>query len=267
MFSGTPGILLGRVSGWKHWDEQTHAGNACQLETCWDFEYLVKGAPLGGHYRAFFAVCEKLRPALSHTMWLVGPDFRSVMKAMPALRGTNGFVEQYRSFMRRVRAASASRWISRGWWRIVTVHVQPVMNHGALMATLGRSSPWRLLSAVTRQCLLGLIREMVGWDRPGVFAGRPFRVVIGSLAAVGYGRTLREARKTWSAQVFRGGVGSFASLACTPFVGKIVRPRLLRRFWMIVRWQLPCWATSFSLRRIRLGRTVGTRSRCFTGRA
>ena len=235
------GYLIGSI-GMNKFMREIHEN----LKTCWDFKHLVTKLRREHHYRAFFAVCEKLRPTLNHTMWPGGPgvsagapgaggpgvsagapgvgeDFRFVTHAMPALRGTNGFFEQYRSLMQRVRAAGASRRISRGWWRIETVSVQPVMRHGALMVTLGQSSPWRFLSDVARQCLFGLIGEMVGWDRPGVFTGRPFRVSIGSLAAVGYGRTLRMARKTRSAQVFRGGVGSFASLACAPFEGKIVR--------------------------------------------
>ena len=92
------------------------------------------------------------------------------------------------------------------------------MNHGALMATLGRRSPWRFLSAFGQQYLLGLIGEMVGQDRPGVFTG-----CAGSLAAVGCGRHLQKARQTQSACVFRGEVGSLASLACKPLVGKLVR--------------------------------------------
>ena len=229
MFSGAPNFLIRRLLDWKRWDEPIHAGNEWSLEVWWDFKYLVASEPPNRHYKAAQFVYEQLKPTLKFTTWPVDPHFSFVHKAMPALTGQHGWHRQYHTLLKRVRAASVSRWRSRNWWRIQNVLVQRVMTNGALMATLGQTSPWRFLSHGTKQCLLGLIGELVGGCQPCVSSGQPFRVNIGSLAAVGFGNTLRTARTKRSAQVFRGGVGSFASLAFKPLQGRIVRIKSTER--------------------------------------
>ena len=64
---------------------------------------------------------------------------------------------------------------------------------------------------------------MAGCVAPGVSAGATFAVAAGDLAAFGCGATMQKARKSKAAQAFRGGDGSFASLASTRFVGLVVR--------------------------------------------
>ena len=132
------------------------------LKMCWDFKYLAANEPKTRHYKAALFVYEQLKPTLKFTTWPVDPHFSFVHKAMPAETGTHGWHRQYHTLLKRVRAASVSRWRSRNWWRIQNVVVQPVMTNGALMASLGQISPWRFLSHGTKQCLLGLIGELVG---------------------------------------------------------------------------------------------------------
>ena len=218
------GYLIGSVGMNQFMREMNRA-----LTKCWDFKHLVANVPKTSHYKAAEFVYEQLKPTLQFTTWPVDPHFSFVHKAMPAERGTHGWHRQYHTLLKRVRAASVSRWRSRNWWRIQNVVVQPVMTNGALMATLGQISPWRFLSHGTKQCLLGLIGELVGGGQPCVSSRQPFRVNIGSLAAVGFGNTLRTARTKRSAQVFRGGVGSFASLAFKPLQGRIVRIKSTER--------------------------------------
>eukprot|EP00974_Lingulodinium_polyedra_P045163 4332223-Lingulodinium_polyedra.AAC.1 len=43
--------------------------------TCWDFKHLIEKAPAEGHYHAFFAVYDQLKPTLDHTLWPSGSDF------------------------------------------------------------------------------------------------------------------------------------------------------------------------------------------------
>ena len=59
--------------------------------------------------------------------------------------------------------------------------------------------------------------------RPGFLAGPPVEVAIGSLASVGCGSLLQTARAHRRKHVFRGSIGSFASLASAPLQGKVVR--------------------------------------------
>ena len=163
------GYLIGSVGMNQYMREMNGA-----LKKCWDFEYLVANAPQTRHYKAALFVYEQLKPTLKFTTWPVDPHFSFVHKAMPTERGTNGWNLQYHTLLTRVRAASVSRWRSRNWWRIQNVLVQPVMTNGALMATLGQISPWRFLSHGTKQCLLGLIGELVGGCQPCVPQGSPF---------------------------------------------------------------------------------------------
>ena len=139
---------------------------------------------------------------------------------MPGLRGANGMFEQYRELMRRVRRAAKSGWLSESWLHMEKVMVQSVMTYGKLNATLGRMSPWKCVSVVARQCIFGLIGHMAGFlapvggpgycswrlrdtrrelvldddGRPGFLAGPPFKVAIGSLAAIGCGSLWRKTR-------------------------------------------------------------------------
>ena len=96
-------------------------------------------------------------------------------------------------------------------------------------------------------------------------SGQPFRVNIGSLAAVGFGNTLRTAGTKRSAQVFRGGVGSFASLAFKPLQGRIVRITATERTLDDNAVADSMLGDKFSLHWTVRSITVGTWSGCFTG--
>lgn len=209
------GYIIGSLGVNKHMREMLE-----DLRKCWDVEYLVYKVPREEHYKAFFRVYDKLVPTLRHTMWPAGQQFDFVQTYMPSKRGRNGMFEQYRELMRRVRVARTSRRLSHHWWRITKVRVERMMTYGKLNATVGRMLPWKFVSGVVRQCVFGLIGHMAGL---GVSAGPPFMVDVGSLAAVGCGKTLRTARKGRQEKLFRGHIGSFASLACVPSEGKVVR--------------------------------------------
>ena len=168
-------------------------------------------------------VYDQLKPTLDHTLWPSSPDFDFVTRSMPGKRGHNGMFEQYRALMQRVRAAKTSAWLSRGWWRLERVRVCRVPSFAVLSASLGRASPWCVARPGIRHCILGLIGQMAGCVAPGVSAGATFAVAAGDLAALGCGATMKKARKTQAAQAFRGGDGSFASLASTRFAGLVVR--------------------------------------------
>ena len=142
---------------------------------------------------------------------------------MPGKRGPNGMFEQYRALMQRVRAAKKSAWLSRGWWRLERVRVPRVHSFAVMNASLGRASPWCVAHPGIRHCILGLIGQMAGCVAPGVSVGATFAVAAGDLAALGCGATMKKARNSQAAQAFRGGDGSFASLASTRFVGLVVR--------------------------------------------
>ena len=237
------GYILGSLGVNKHMREMLE-----NLRKCWDFEYLLHKVPREEHYHAFFHVYDKLFPTLRRTMWPAGQQFDFVQTNMPSKRGRNGMFEQYRELMRRVRVARKSRWLSDHWWRMKKVRVQSMMTYGKLSATLGRIFPWKFLSDVGRHCVFGLIGHMAGFlapasgpgycsqrlkdaegelvldaGVPGVSAGPPFEVRIDSLAAVGCGKTVRTARKDREEKLFRGRVGSFASLAFGSLRGKVVR--------------------------------------------
>ena len=219
------------------------------MRKCWDFQRRMRKVPEAIHYNAFFNVYDKLLPTLAHTMWPAGQEFDFVKKKMPRLRGANGMFEQYRELMRRVRRAAKSGWLSQSWHQMEKVMVQSVMTYGKLNATLGRMSPWKCVSVVACHCIFVLIGHMAGvlapvgglgsctWrlrdtrrelvldddGRPGFLAGPPFKVAIGSLASIGCGSLLRTARTNRHKHVFRGSIGSFASLAFAPLQGKVVR--------------------------------------------
>ena len=141
-----------------------------------------------------FNVYDKLLPTLAHTMWPAGQEFDFAHKEMPRKRGPNGMFKQYRELMWRVRRAAKSGWLSESWLHMEKVMVQSVMTYGKLND-----------------------------GRPGVLAGPPFKVAIGSLASIGCGSLLRTARINRHKHVFRGSIGSFASLAFAPLQGKVVR--------------------------------------------
>ena len=127
--------------------------------------------------------------------------------------------------------------------------VQTVMTYGQPNAMLARMSRWTCVSAIDCHCISGLVGHMAGflapvggpgycsWQlrdtrrelvldddgRPGFLAGPPFKVAIGSLASIGCGSLLRTARTHRHNHVFRGSIGSFASLASAPLQGKVVR--------------------------------------------
>ena len=76
-----------------------------------------------------------------------------------------------------------------------------------------------------RACVLAVVAEFAGCaskDDPSHWH-RTFLVKRESLARVGCGRLLVGSRTRRRERVFRGGIGSFASVAVRPFKGKFVR--------------------------------------------
>ena len=144
-----------------------------------------------------------------------------------------------------------------------------------LNASLGQTSPLCVARPGVRHCILGLIGQMAGCEAPGVSAGTSFAVAAGDLAALGCGATMKKARKTQAAQVFRGGDGSFASLASTRFAGLVVRvvaaeraldesvlaaPLLTNTFFTLPREGTHCWHAVRVFLRARMMR--GPESAC-----
>ena len=190
------------------------------MRKCWDFWHRMRKVPESIRYNAFFNVYDKLLPTLAHTMWPAGQEFDFAHKEMPRKRGPNGMLKQYRELTWRVRRVAKSGWLSESWLHMEKVMVQSVMTYGKLNATLGRISPWKCVSVVARQCIFGLIGHMAGFlapaggrgycswwlrdtrrelvldddGRPGFLAGPPFKVAIGSLAAIGCGSLWRKTR-------------------------------------------------------------------------
>ena len=161
---------------------------------------------------------------LRSTEWPQGSEFAWVDKSWPAKRGAKGWFEQYKTLMLRIRHAGRSRWLSRGWRRPTHFYVEPVTGYATLHASLARMPRLQLCSQAGRNCLLSLVGAFAGLGGDGVPGARAFKVKLGSVAALGYGRTLTHARKFREQQRFRGEVGSFGSLACPPLLsGRMVR--------------------------------------------
>ena len=103
---------------------------------------------------------------------------------------------------------------------------QSASSVGQLLADGGTQQP------AARACVCRLIGDFVGAPSvsagvgaPSVSAGArsPFWANIGAVAGLGHGARLRGARSQRSTYAFRGGVGSWASLAAPPRLrGKVV---------------------------------------------
>ena len=128
---------------------------------------------------------------------------------------------------------------------------------------------------------MGLVGQMAGCVAPGVSAGATFAVAAGDLAALGCGATMKKARKTQAAQAFRGGDGSFASLASTRFAGLVVRvvaveraldesalaaSLLTNKFFTFPREGTHCWHAVRVFLRARMMRGPEKRVRTLGGR-
>ena len=188
--------------------------------TCWDWAFLVQQPPQTEHYHFLFALAAALRPTLRHTSWPTHPDFQWLPQQWPAVRGPNGLFEQYRLLMQRIRARS----IGGAFSDLRRLLVEPVVHFVPLALSLGQVTAFASQLGATKRCLLSTIGMFVGDAAgPGVIAGRPFEVAARNLSAPGYGRASAMSRSLRSCYVFRGAIGSFASLATPRLKGRLVR--------------------------------------------
>ena len=110
------------------------------------------------------------------------------------------------------RAATRRDWRSQ----------QSLVHTTMLAASLG-GWPWlSRMERPTRKCILHLIADFVGPDaRGGIARASAFEADVHDLAAVGYGRSMRQARRRRHQQVYRG--GTFTSLVNPQTKGNLVR--------------------------------------------
>lgn len=201
---------------------------------CFGWRTLYREAPKARpHAAAYVDLVEKLRPALLQSRIPAGPEWSFVngVDAYRQKRGPNGIVSQYQSLTRRVRAY-ARRCRERGpWFQITEYVVLPVATCGVLEASLALLEPFGSLLGVSRQCVLDVIARFVGlYPHLGPHTAflqllqRPFRVRRDALARVGCGRVLLGGNLALRpGRIFRGDIGSFASVGSQPFKGKVVR--------------------------------------------
>ena len=194
-----------------------------------NWEDLVSRPPTREQYLAFLRLAKSLKPALAGTLWPPAL-FPHVRCEWPAERGPNGWFQQFKSLARRLRQEAADPCCP--WWRVEQWLVQPVVctrleaSVGQLLADGGTQQP------AARACVCRLIGDFVGAPSvsagagaPSVSAGAraPFWATIDAVAGLGHGARLRGARSQRSTYAFRGGVGSWASLAAPPRLrGKVV---------------------------------------------
>ena len=184
---------------------------------CWDWEYLLRREPQTQHFRAFFALFDLMQPTLRRTEWPVGPGFEFVSKSWSSKRGHLGLFQQYQLLARRIRRAG------RASWRVVThYYVRPVSRYPIVSASLSCAQQFRNVSKNILACVFSVIGDAcVGAE--SVSATVPFKTKPSSLAAVGFGKSVKQARQLRKKQEFRGAVGSFASLVAPLPAGKWVR--------------------------------------------
>ncbi len=124
---------------------------------------------------------------------------------------------QYKTLMIRVRRyARRCQWVGP-WFRHVEFIVRPVSKSPILEASLRLHSPFRNASPLQRACVFSVVTSFAGCKQ------RAFPVKCESVARLGCGHSLRGSRSLLQTRVFRGDVGSFASVATNPFKGKVVR--------------------------------------------
>ena len=186
---------------------------------CFDWSTLCTETPKQPHSRAFFALSDKLAPALLKGMWPVGFDWVPP-RQWPRQRRDGGLFAQYQQLMRRVRKASKNNVFRDRWFVTRRFLVTPVMTTPTLRAPFGSARWSQGLSADRHACILCHIAGFAGLA--GVSAASPFHVRPSSLAALGHGRSLRKSRGNRAQQRFHGQEGSFASLASKPWVGRVV---------------------------------------------
>ena len=193
---------------------------------------LTSKPPTREQHLAFLRLARALKPALQRTLWPSTDVFPHVCCEWPAERGQNGWFQQFRELAQRLRRTARDPRCS--WWRVEKWLVQPVIRThveasvGRLLAVAGA---WQQPAARARVCQL--IGEFVG--APSVSAGvaaaptmsggalPPFWASVAALAGLGYGARLPGARSLRSVYMFRGGVGSLASLTAPARLrGKVV---------------------------------------------
>ena len=232
---------------------------------CWDFRFLLRKAPVEKHYVAFFGVYDSVRPALASTLWPDDPIFAWVAQQWPAKRGPLGMFEQYRTLMQRIRAASKSRWMSRRWWRMNAIIVQPVHHYPSLRASLGQSHWLRAIPSHIRCCVLGLIGE-IALGLPSVSTGKPFKTSISTLAALGCGKTLRQQERHVQRRFSEEEWQVLLLCLLPPLLARLCVSSGLKRCWMKARWLFHCWRTGTSPSPMLGEHIVGTPYGCIIAR-
>ena len=179
---------------------------------------------------AFLRLAKALKPAIENALCPPPPAlFPHVCFRWPAERGPNGWFQQFQLFAKRLRQKARSPGCP--WWRVEQWLAQPVMR-ARLEASVGKllavAGAWQQPAARARLPAHRRVRwsaKRFCWRcGPERFCPPPpFWTRVAGMAGLGHGARLPGARSQRSAYMFRGGVGSLASLAAPAKLrGKVV---------------------------------------------
>lgn len=191
-----------------------------------DWERLLHQQPEAKRITAFREVWRLLAPSLSRTTW---PDIERFPLVQHEWPSEALLCVQYVVLLRRLREAAAERghWY-RMWYPVTQYQVVSVAHSGKLFRLVRQCLGKRLCKggATIVSLATAVVLEFL---HGRVSLGNSFLVSSGGVCALGAGRTFARMRSRKAQHVFKGGLGSYASLVHHDLAGKWVQVVGVRR--------------------------------------